>query len=361
MQKNLIYVDIRSASQIDNSGNFVRATADFPCIERGQWQILCINFMLREVDSLGTITLNPVDVGGNSYLLVGDNNFDDTDNLMLKSYQSATPFDQHDPMSNRFNIEGDWIDGGTADPYKGQMSIRINADTVKFRDVTGSKESVTSGLYLQLKQYIAGIDNPSSIMRIRFCAKNTIRDWGESPENIPSNSQVVSIVDAYIKSGFEVEFSVDAITWHKQQEADDMYCRVRLRNSDAIWSDAIKMIAGPQGEPGKDGEPGPKGEQGERGAAFTIDATGTLEQRSQYDDATKDFSYLATDNGNVYIKQSDASGDWSDAIPFKGDKGDTGATGADGYTPIRGTDYWTETDIAEIKAYIDEKILNGEW
>jgi hypothetical protein len=30
----------------------------------------------------------------------------------------------------------------------------------------------------------------------------------------------------------------------------------------------------------------------------------------------------------------------------KGDKGDKGDKGADGYTPIRGTDYWTEEDKA---------------
>lgn len=44
----------------------------------------------------------------------------------------------------------------------------------------------------------------------------------------------------------------------------------------------------------------------------------------------------------------------------KGDKGDTGATGAtgspgkDGYTPVKGTDYWTEADKQEI---LDEDIL----
>ena len=32
----------------------------------------------------------------------------------------------------------------------------------------------------------------------------------------------------------------------------------------------------------------------------------------------------------------------------KGDKGDTGVTGADGYTPVKGTDYWTATDKSEI-------------
>jgi hypothetical protein len=35
--------------------------------------------------------------------------------------------------------------------------------------------------------------------------------------------------------------------------------------------------------------------------------------------------------------------------------------GADGKTPVRGTDYWTESDKAEIKSYVDDAILNGEW
>lgn len=29
--------------------------------------------------------------------------------------------------------------------------------------------------------------------------------------------------------------------------------------------------------------------------------------------------------------------------------------------PIRGQDYWTEADKEEIKRYVDEAILNGEW
>lgn len=53
-----------------------------------------------------------------------------------------------------------------------------------------------------------------------------------------------------------------------------------------------------------------------------------------------------------------------------GEKGDTGATGPqgpagengkDGYSPIRGTDYWTEEDKNEIKSYVDEAILGGAW
>lgn len=84
--------------------------------------------------------------------------------------------------------------------------------------------------------------------------------------------------------------------------------------------------AGPQGEKGDPGEPGPQGPQGEKGETGDTGPQGP-------------------------------QGD-------KGDKGDTGAPGAnglDGKTPVRGTDYWTASDIAEIKSYVDEAILGGAW
>lgn len=34
---------------------------------------------------------------------------------------------------------------------------------------------------------------------------------------------------------------------------------------------------------------------------------------------------------------------------------------SDGYIPVRGTDYWTEADKAEIKSYVDNAILGGSW
>lgn len=35
--------------------------------------------------------------------------------------------------------------------------------------------------------------------------------------------------------------------------------------------------------------------------------------------------------------------------------------GVKGTTPVRGTDYWTDADKAEIKAYVDNAILGGVW
>lgn len=52
------------------------------------------------------------------------------------------------------------------------------------------------------------------------------------------------------------------------------------------------------------------------------------------------------------IEASKADGTW---------RGPKGADGVDGYTPKREVDYWTPADKAEIKQYVEDAILNGEW
>lgn len=49
---------------------------------------------------------------------------------------------------------------------------------------------------------------------------------------------------------------------------------------------------------------------------------------------------LSDSNGKLQYNGSD--------VGLKGDKGDKGDPGADGYTPVKGTDYWTAADKAEI-------------
>lgn len=47
-----------------------------------------------------------------------------------------------------------------------------------------------------------------------------------------------------------------------------------------------------------------------------------------------------------------------------GQKGEKGDQGNPGYTPVKGTDYWTDEDISEIQSYIDTQIggvLNGTY
>ena len=45
----------------------------------------------------------------------------------------------------------------------------------------------------------------------------------------------------------------------------------------------------------------------------------------------------------------------------KGDTGEQGAKGKDGYTPVKGTDYFTETDKNEIVAAVKNQLITEQW
>ena len=61
-------------------------------------------------------------------------------------------------------------------------------------------------------------------------------------------------------------------------------------------------------------------------APFVPDATGPIADRSDFDEETPEFSYLATDEGLIYFRKT-AEGQWSDGILFPGPAGDDGETG----------------------------------
>ena len=68
----------------------------------------------------------------------------------------------------------------------------------------------------------------------------------------------------------------------------------------------------------------------------------TLEKNSHTHANKGTLDKLSDSNGKLQYNGSD--------VGLKGDKGDKGDPGTDGYTPVKGTDYWTESDKAEIVA-----------
>ena len=78
---------------------------------------------------------------------------------------------------------------------------------------------------------------------------------------------------------------------------------------------------GPQGEPGRDGAPGKDGAPGPQGPAGPAGKDGAPGQQ--------------------------------------GPQGEPGTPGQDGHTPVKGTDYWTETDKAEMVADVIAAIPGG--
>ena len=82
---------------------------------------------------------------------------------------------------------------------------------------------------------------------------------------------------------------------------------LKIRNPDTGEFVEIPAIQGEQGPQGEKGETGPQGPQGE-----------------------------------------------------KGDTGDTGPAGTNGYTPVRGTDYWTAADQEQIVSDVLAALPNAQ-
>lgn len=136
----------------------------------------------------------------------------------------------------------------------------------------------------------------------------------------------------------------DGVTFTPTVSADGVLSwsnDVGLENPAAVNIKGAKGDKGDKGDTGATGSPGQTGAQGEKGEKGDKGDTGAAFTYSDF--TAEQLAALKGEKGE------------------KGDKGDTGAAGADGYTPVRGTDYWTAADIAEIKGYVDDAILGGEW
>ena len=104
----------------------------------------------------------------------------------------------------------------------------------------------------------------------------------------------------------------------------------------------IASLKGPKGDPG---DTGPKGEQGIQGPKGDTGLTGPKGEQG-----------IQGPKGDA-----GAAGPQGETGPQgeQGIQGPKGDTGSDGKTPVRGADYWTEADIAEIHSYIDAKIAES--
>lgn len=154
-------------------------------------------------------------------------------------------------------------------------------------------------------------------------------------------------IDAYgvaVKNGFEgtVEEWLASLKGEKGEPGKDG----AVKFSELTEAEKAEI----KGDPGKDGVPA---EHSWNGTVLTIkSASGT---------SSADLKGEPGNDGYTPVKGVD----YFDGSPGKdGTNGKDGANGKDGqngYTPVRGTDYWTAADIAEIKSYVDDAILGGEW
>lgn len=135
---------------------------------------------------------------------------------------------------------------------------------------------------------------------------------------------------------------------------------------------------GPQGQTGPQGETGPAGPKGETGSGFKV--LGYYGTKAALDAAQKATAAAGDAYGvgtaepyDIYIFDG-ITGEFVSNGPLHGTKGDTGPegpqgpkgdpgetgpqgpAGADGKTPVKGTDYFTPTDVKEIAAEAAKKV-----
>ncbi|MBR5774426.1 MAG: hypothetical protein IKY44_06200, partial [Clostridia bacterium] len=96
----------------------------------------------------------------------------------------------------------------------------------------------------------------------------------------------------------------------------------------------IGTVKGDKGESGKDGKDGTDGKNGKDGTPATHVWNGTT-------------LTVTSASGTSSAELRGAKGEKGD----KGDKGDIGKSGVDGYTPIKGVDYWSDSDMEEINSH----------
>lgn len=144
--------------------------------------------------------------------------------------------------------------------------------------------------------------------------KNAVENYLEQN---PVESPVQSVNGKIGKVELTAE-DVGAISQDDLQESTNKALEQAKASGEFDGKDGATGPQGPKGDPGSPGEQGPKGEPGETGPQGAPGEKGD-------------------------------KGDPGEKGP-QGETGPTGPAGPDGHTPVKGTDYWTAADKAEIAA-----------
>ena len=141
------------------------------------------------------------------------------------------------------------------------------------------------------------------------------------------------------------------------------------KTSESSYAINLNIPAGETGPAGKNGADGQPGQDGKNGADGQPGKDGK-DGKSAYELAVENGfrgdlkAWLASLKGEQGPAGKDGVIGHDGAPGPKGDKGDPGApgpAGPAGATPVRGVDYWTDTDKDEIKSWVENAILNKKW
>ena len=209
-------------------------------------------------------------------------------------------------------------------------------------------EKSKSGLHGELVGFDADAKQVFIVQIENFTVRNRITSIGD-PTPIDPDYLTAAQVNALIAAGIAIQYSVDGSTlWHSVQTAADRFIRVRSANSaDAVWSETIGLVAGPQGDPGADAFCYVAYASNSTGADFSLTPTNGLKFRAEIHSdteiptpAAEDFVdavwvkyigddgtgvgdmvksvYDTDDDGKVNLADEADHADAADAVPWSG-------------------------------------------
>lgn len=131
-----------------------------------------------------------------------------------------------------------------------------------------------------------------------------------------------------------------------------------IKGDPFVYSDfteeQLAGLQGPKGDQGEVGPQGPKGDKGDRGLQGVQGEQGPRgiqgEQGPKGDRGLQGIQGIQGPKGETGAQGAKGN---------KGDKGDQGEPGADGYTPVKGVDYYTQAEQDALTANVMQMLKNN--
>lgn len=237
------------------------------------------------------------------------------------------------------------------------ISDRLNA----FFDSDDQTLDELSEIVEYIKNNKSLIDNiTTSKVNVDDIIDNLVTNVSTKPLSAAQGVILKSLVDALNNSKLDISALQNAINDALAQAKDsgdfDGTDGVGVTNTEITdggeliiyySNDTSKNLGNVVGANGEKGDQGPQGEQGIQGIQGVQGETGNG-IASTYVNSLGELVIVYTNGDEINLGK--VVGDKGDQGLHgeRGEKGDKGDPGADGYTPVKGTDYWTASDKAEI-------------
>lgn len=160
-------------------------------------------------------------------------------------------------------------------------------------------EKSKAGLVGELVGFDSGGRQVFILQIENFTIRNRITGLG-IPVPIEPDYLTAAQVRALLAAGMECEFSLDGTEWHLEQTSSDSFVRFRLRGeSSGVWSDAVTLVVGPKGDPGRDSFCYVAYASDATGAGFSLSSTNGLKFRAEIHSSTEITNPTAEDFSDV--------------------------------------------------------------